>query len=158
MTTNDGAPPRIERLRVANYRALREFELTRLTPLTVLIGPNGSGKSTVLDVFAFLADCFGSGLRYAWKRRGGARGLKSLGGVGPVAVEVSYRERPKSPLITYRLEINEHGGNRWRFRIGSAGSRAEAELPSSSWNTRTDRGGSPPENGRTSATSESRYR
>ena len=51
-------PPRIEYLRVENYRALKHVELKDLTPITVLLGPNGSGKSTVFDVFAFLSECF----------------------------------------------------------------------------------------------------
>ncbi|TVR99621.1 MAG: hypothetical protein EA406_02965 [Rhodospirillales bacterium] len=55
---NDTAPPRIESLKVENYRALRTIQFDRLTPLTVLLGANGSGKSTVFDVFAFLAECF----------------------------------------------------------------------------------------------------
>ena len=56
-------PPRIESVRVTNYRALRSIHLTELTPLTVLLGPNGSGKSTVFDVFSFLSESFQSGLR-----------------------------------------------------------------------------------------------
>ena len=63
-------PPRIEYLKVRNFRALRNVEIGKLTPMTVLLGPNGSGKSTVFDVFAFLAECFESGLRRAWDRRG----------------------------------------------------------------------------------------
>ena len=66
------SPPRIENLKVRNFRALRNVEFKKLTPLTVLVGPNGSGKSTVFDVFAFLAECFDSGLRRAWDRRGRA--------------------------------------------------------------------------------------
>ncbi len=58
--------PTIQFLKVTNYRALRNVELRNLTPLTVLLGPNGSGKSTVFDVFAFLSECFESGLRRAW--------------------------------------------------------------------------------------------
>ena len=57
--------PRIESLRVENYRALRRVELKNLTPMTVLLGPNGSGKSTIFDVFSFLSECFQSGLRSA---------------------------------------------------------------------------------------------
>ena len=34
-------PPRIEQLRVENYRALKQVELREITPLTVLLGPNG---------------------------------------------------------------------------------------------------------------------
>jgi AAA15 family ATPase/GTPase len=58
-------PVRIESLRVKNYRALWRVEFKGLTPLTALLGPNGSGKATVFDVFAFLSECFDSGLRRA---------------------------------------------------------------------------------------------
>ena len=104
---NVDGPPRIERLKVRNFRALRDVELKNLTPLTVLLGPNGSGKSTVFDVFAFLAESFDSGLRRAWEKRGSARELKSRGGEGPVSIEIAYRERPDTPLITYHLEVDE---------------------------------------------------
>ena len=63
-------PPRIEYLRVQNYRALKGIKLEALTPLTVFLGPNGSGKSTIFDAFAFLAESFQSGLRKAWDKRG----------------------------------------------------------------------------------------
>ena len=103
-------PPRIERLHVRNFRALRDVEFKNMKPLTALLGPNGSGKSTVFDVFAFLADCFDSGLRRAWERRGRARELKSRGADGPVTIEIKYRERPRGPLITYHLSVDEHSG------------------------------------------------
>ena len=127
MTTKGEAPPRIERLKVGNFRALQDVEFTRLTPLTALLGPNGSGKSTVFDVFAFLAECFESGLRRAWERRGRARELKSRGGEGPVLIEIAYREQPRSSLITYHLEVDERNGRpivagEWlRWRRGSDG-------------------------------------
>ena len=103
-------PARIEYLRVQNFRALRDVELKKLTPMTVLLGPNGSGKSTVFDVFAFLAECFESGLRRAWDKRGRARELKTRGADGPLVIEIKYRERPKSPLITYHLSVDESAG------------------------------------------------
>ena len=100
-------PPRIESLKVRNFRALREVEFIHLTPLTVLLGPNGSGKSTVFDVFAFLAECFEAGLRRAWDRRGRAKELKTRGTEGAVTIEIKIRERPGTPLMTYHLEIDE---------------------------------------------------
>ena len=103
-------PARIEYLRVKNFRALRDMELKNLTPLTVLLGPNGSGKSTIIDVFAFLAECFESGLRRAWDKRGRARELKTRGTDGPLVIEIKYRERPKTPLITYHLAVDEDRG------------------------------------------------
>ena len=75
-------PARITYLKVENFRALRKVEFKNLTPLTVLLGPNGSGKSTVFDVFAFLSECFESGLRRAWDRRGRAKELKTRGSDG----------------------------------------------------------------------------
>lgn len=100
-------PPRIEYIRVQNYRALKDIELRDLLPLTVLLGPNGSGKSTIFDVFAFLAESFQSGLRKAWDKRGRFKELRTRGAEGNITFEVKYRETKKSPLITYHLEIGE---------------------------------------------------
>ena len=100
-------PPRIEYLRVQNYRALKDIELKDLKPLTVLVGPNGSGKSTLFDVFAFLAESFQSGLRRAWDKRGRFKELRTRGEQGNLIFDVKYRERRAEPLITYHLEIGE---------------------------------------------------
>ncbi len=99
--------PRIEYLKVENYRALSSVELKELTPLTVFLGPNGSGKSTVFDVFAFLSECFTVGLRRAWDKRGRFRELRTRGRSGPIVVELKYRETPDAPLITYHMAIEE---------------------------------------------------
>ncbi|MBX9596927.1 MAG: AAA family ATPase [Roseomonas sp.] len=104
-------PPRILSLQVRNYRALRDLTLKELTPLTVLLGPNGSGKSTVFDVFAFLSEAFSEGIRKPWDRRGRFKELRSRDSTGPILIEIQYREHPRSPLITYHLELDEtrHG-------------------------------------------------
>jgi predicted ATPase len=94
---------------VENFRALRRVELKNITPLTVLLGPNGSGKSTVFDVFAFLSECFESGLRRAWDRRGRAKELKTRGSDGPTVIEIKYREQGYA-LITYHLAVDERAG------------------------------------------------
>lgn len=99
--------PRIESIKVENYRALRKIELKDLTPLTVLLGPNGSGKSTIFDVFNFLSECFQFGLRHAWDRRGRGKELKSRGASGPILFELKYQEQPDTPIITYHLAIDE---------------------------------------------------
>ena len=110
---SDLVPPRVTQLRVKNYRALRDVTIRDMTPLTVLLGPNGSGKSTLFDVFAFLAECLSDGIGKAWDRRGRFRELRSRDSEGPIVIELKYRERqrnPKSPLITYHLEIDESRG------------------------------------------------
>lgn len=99
--------PRIESLKIKNYRALRDLEL-KLTPLTVFLGPNGSGKSTIFDVFAFLSECFTHGLRYAWNKRNRFGELRSRGATGPIEFEIKYREAHRTPIITYHLSISEN--------------------------------------------------
>lgn len=119
--------PRIEELSVKNYRALRDLQLKGLTPLTVLLGPNGSGKSTVFDVFAFLSECFSVGLRKAWDKRGRFKELRTRGSDGAIVFELKYREKPKSPIITYHLTIEEerkgpYVAEEWlQWRRGSKG-------------------------------------
>jgi len=102
--------PRIEELSVKNYRALKDLQLKALTHLTVFLGPNGSGKSTIFDVFAFLSECFSVGLRKAWDKRGRFKELRTRGAEGAIEFELKYREKSKSPIITYHLAIEE--GNR----------------------------------------------
>ena len=99
--------PHIESLRVKNYRALRNIELKQLKPLTVFLGANGSGKSTLFDVFAFLSECFTIGLRRACSKRGGLKELRTRGCDGPIEFALKYREKPKTPVITYHLSIGE---------------------------------------------------
>ena len=100
--------PRIESVKIENYRALRSVHLKDISPLTVLVGPNGSGKSTIFDCFAFLSECFTLGLRSAWDRRNRFRELRTRGSNGPIVLELKYRERKGTPLITYHLEIQEN--------------------------------------------------
>lgn len=109
--------PRIEYLKVRNYRALHHLELKDIRPLTVFLGPNGSGKSTIFDVFAFLSECFTTGLRKAVDRRNRFRELRTRGSNGPIVIELRYREMDKPPgrqkrdprqrAITYHLAIDE---------------------------------------------------
>ncbi len=121
------AVPRIEYLKICNYRAIKDLELKDITPLTVFLGPNGSGKSTIFDVFAFLSECFQFGLRRAWDKRGRFRELRTRGIEEPIVIELKYREKSQSPIITYHLAIDENSkgpyvAEEWlQWRRGSKG-------------------------------------
>jgi len=106
----------IERLELENFKSYAG--LKTIGPFhkyfTSVVGPNGSGKSTLFDVFAFLSECFGVGLRKAWDKRGRFKELRTRGVDGPIIFEVKYREKKASPLITYHLEIDEtQKGHLW---------------------------------------------
>ncbi|MSP14846.1 MAG: ATPase [Chloroflexi bacterium] len=105
----DGLPAslRIEGLTVKNFRVFRDLRLEKLTPLAAFLGPNGSGKSTILDVFAFLSESFSGGLRKAWEQWGRFKELRSRGSMEPVIFELKYREKPRGPLMTYHLALEE---------------------------------------------------
>lgn len=119
-------PARIEYLKVQNYRALRSIELSDITPLTVLLGPNGSGKSTVFDVFNFLSECFQFGLRHAWDRRGRVKELRTRGQIGPVTIELKYREKPQMLLNSLRpKEVRVL----YRDELGYTQSRRAVDIP-----------------------------
>lgn len=119
--------PHIELLRVKNYRALQNINLTNLSSFSVFLGPNGSGKSTIFDVFAFLAECFDSGLRKAWDKRGRFKDLRTRGEKGPIEFEIKYREMKNEPIMTYHLSIDETNNRpyiseEWlKYRRGSKG-------------------------------------
>lgn len=95
----------IERLRIRNYRVLRDIELDGLTPVTALLGPNGSGKSTVFDALDFLVESLRGGLRTAWDERGGTTDIVTHGVAGPVEIELTCRI--EDAVGRYRLVI-EH--------------------------------------------------
>jgi predicted ATPase len=93
----------LERIRVQNYRALRDMTLGKvsveepaepLTPLTAIIGKNGVGTSTLFDAFRLLADCLNHDVETAchMRQRGGFERLRSKEQAGPISFEVRYRE------------------------------------------------------------------
>ncbi len=156
MPSDASVPPRITSLKIQNYRVLRNVELKEIKPFCVFVGANGSGKSTIFDVFAFLSECFSSGLRRAWDRRGRFRELRSRGREGEIQFEIKYREDKRSPVVTYILNIDEDRGGpfvsheilSWRrgsrgrpfkfleFRSGN-GSAVSGDVPDSE-DSRTD--------------------
>ena len=115
--------PKIEGLRIRNYRALRDVEFGKLwntqaraplTPMTAVIGKNGVGKSTLFDAFGFLADCLKLGVEDACdaRERGGFERIRSRGQLGPIAFEVYYKEDGNSRPITYELAIDADADGR----------------------------------------------
>ena len=108
---------KIEGIRIANYRVLRDLTLGKLwntqraqplTPMSVVIGKNGVGKSSLFDAFGFLADCLKLGVEEACdaRGRGGFERIRSQGSDGPIEFEIYYREEPRARPITYELAID----------------------------------------------------
>ncbi len=121
---------RIESLRLRNFRAFKNVEMRDIPNMCVLVGANGSGKSTLFSVFGFLKDALTENVHVALTRLGGSRGfseVRSRDTEGPIEMEVKFRERPSSPLITYSLAINEENGSPivereiLKYRRGSKG-------------------------------------
>ena len=114
---------KIEGIRIANYRVLKDLTLGKLwntqrvqplTPMSVVIGKNGVGKSSLFDAFGFLADCLKLGVEEACdvRGRGGFARIRSQGAEAPIEFEVYYREGPRARPITYELAIDRDDSGR----------------------------------------------
>ena len=80
--------------------------------LAILVGANGTGKSTLFSIFGFLRDAMTTNVRTALSKLGGNRGFKevrSRNARGPIEIEIKYRVRHGSPLITYSISIGTQG-------------------------------------------------
>ena len=80
--------------------------------LAILVGANGTGKSTLFSVFGFLRDAMNTNVRAALSKLGGSRGfneVRSRSARGPIEIEIKYRVKPSSPLITYSISIGTQG-------------------------------------------------
>jgi predicted ATPase len=117
----------ITRLRVKNFKALRDVEV-QLTPIHVLIGPNDSGKTSILDALAALCRSVDHDLSQAfvgsWKGTelvwSGQRELSVIIEVffddGPItdyAIEVVFREHDRQAAL--RKESVRKGNGELKF-------------------------------------------
>ena len=98
----------IEQIRIRNFRAFKDVKMRDIPRLAILVGANGTGKSTLFSVFGFLRDAMSTNVRTALSKLGGSRGFKevrSRNARGPIEIEIKYRVRHGSPLITYSISI-----------------------------------------------------
>jgi predicted ATPase len=121
---------KIEAIRLKNFRAFRDVEIKDIPAMCVFVGANGTGKSTLFSVFGFLKDALTENVHVALTKLGGSRGfgeVKSRNTQGPIEIEIKFREKAGSPLVTYALAINEEDGRPvverevLKYRRGSKG-------------------------------------
>lgn len=69
---------KIESLRLRNFKAFRDAEITDIPGFCIILGANGSGKSTIFNIFAFLRDAMTGTVNTALARQGGSRGFQEV--------------------------------------------------------------------------------
>ncbi len=124
---------KIEAIKLKNFRAFKDVQISDLPNFCVLVGANGSGKSTLFSVFGFLREAMSTNVTSALGKLGGSRGFKEVrtrGCEGPIVIELKIRAdlgRKKRSLMTYTLEIDEENGRPivlrevLKYRRGSSG-------------------------------------
>lgn len=121
---------KIESIRLKNFKAFKEVEISSLPNFCVFVGANGTGKSTLFSVFGFLRDAMTSNVNTALAKLGGSRGFQevcSRNSTGPIEIELKFRDKSFDPLITYCLSINEENNRAFvereilKYRRGSKG-------------------------------------
>lgn len=60
--------PRLQQIRVKNFKAIRDSGVIKFTPLTVFIGNNGSGKSSLVEALETYQQMVTQGLDVAMQR------------------------------------------------------------------------------------------
>ena len=104
---------KIENIRLKNFKAFKDVEISNLPKMCVFVGANGTGKTTLFNVFSFLKDALTDNVHVALTKQGGSKGfqeVRSRGSEGPIEIELKFRENEKTPLVTYSLTINEENG------------------------------------------------
>lgn len=102
----------IEQIRIKNFRVFKDVEMRNIPRLAILVGANGTGKSTLFAVFGFLRDAMNSNVRTALSKLGRSRGfseVRSRDANGPIEIEIKYRVKSGSPLVTYSVSIGWAG-------------------------------------------------
>ena len=121
---------KLESIKLKNFKAFKDAELKNIPRMCVLVGANGTGKSTLFSVFGFLKDAMTEDVHVALTKLGGGRGFqeaRSRNTNGPIEIELKFREKEKSPLITYFLAVNEGDDGPYierellKYRRGSKG-------------------------------------
>lgn len=100
---------KIEKLRIKNFKTLKDVEIKDLPNMCVFLGANGTGKTTLFDVFGFLSDALKNNVKTSLNKRGGFAEVISRDCSGDIEFEIKFRNEPvdgkKQPLITYELSI-----------------------------------------------------
>jgi predicted ATPase len=99
---------KIESLRLKNFRMFRDVTIDKLPNCCFFVGVNGSGKSSLFDTFGFLRDALTYNVKQALAKRGGFFDVVSRGTVGPIELELKFRDlESTSSLMTYCLVIDQ---------------------------------------------------
>ena len=96
----------LTRLRLKNWRSLKDVVIEDLKPITVFIGANSSGKSNIIDALYFLRDSSTEGALRAVQNRGGLEKVYSIGTnlSEPIEIEMGFQSHQFGTL-TYLLGL-----------------------------------------------------
>ncbi len=101
---------RIETIKLENFKAFKDVEITGIPQFCVFVGANGTGKSTLFQAFSFLKECMTYNVYSALEKFGGFEEVISRTASSRyIALELQFRTgiAGVERLITYRLEIAE---------------------------------------------------
>jgi predicted ATPase len=101
---------KIVSIKIKNYRAFEDLEVTDIPDFCVIIGANGTGKSTLFDVLGFLRDSLKNNIRQALQIRGGFNEVVTRGKEQEdIEIELKFRMQilGTERLVTYALIVGQ---------------------------------------------------
>ena len=115
ISAQNSSAPRIESIRVRNFRLLHDINLKKLSSFAVFVGENGTGKSTFFQVFGFLKSALKGSVDSALKDIGGYQEVAGRGHTDePIIIKLQFKVpiTGKKRLVTYYLEIGSTKNNK----------------------------------------------
>ena len=115
ISAQNSSAPRIESIRVRNFRLLHDINLKKLSSFAVFVGENGTGKSTFFQVFGFLKSALKGSVDSALKDIGGYQEVAGRGHTDePIIIKLQFKVpiTGKKRLVTYYLEIGNAKNNK----------------------------------------------
>src|SRR3954471_5113790 len=95
---------RFASLSIANFKAIRKFEVHNLTDFILIAGPNGCGKTCVLDAIRLAKSVYGGYVANEWQNWFGEFQVNIA---QPDAVFNLFRDRNRSLSVSAEVELSE---------------------------------------------------
>jgi len=97
---------RLTSIRLKNYKAFKDTEVSKLPCFCCWVGANGTGKTSLFNLFKFLKMALTTNVNEAVDELGGFAEVQSREAKDPIEIELCFENMSNSQQIIYNIEID----------------------------------------------------